>query len=84
MVVAAVGTGALVRAFPFGTVPADDPCSRFVGTWTSTELDDPGRSQTMTISPAGDGALDIVLHDDSSWLCSDRQTRMVALTRRQR
>ena len=76
VVVAAVGTGALVRAFPSGTVPADDPSSRFVGTWTSTELDDPGRSQTMTIRPAEDGALDIVLHDDSSWLCSDRQTRV--------
>jgi hypothetical protein len=29
----------------------------------------------MTIREAEDGALDIVLHDDSSWLCSDRQTR---------
>jgi hypothetical protein len=76
LVVAAVGTGALVRAFPSGPVPADDPESAFVGTWTSTELDDPGRSQTMTIRPAEDGALDIVLHDDSSWLCSDRQTRV--------
>jgi hypothetical protein len=47
-----------------------------VGTWTSTELDDPGRSQTMTIRSAEDGALHIALHDDSSWLCSDRQTRV--------
>ena len=29
----------------------------------------------MTIRPAEDGALDIVLHDDSSVRCSDRQTR---------
>ena len=76
LIVAAAGTGALVRAFPSGTVPADDLSSRFAGSWTSTELDDPGRSQTMTIRPAEDGALDIVLHDDSSWLCSDRQTRL--------
>ena len=76
VVVAAVGIGALVRAFPSGTVPADDAPSTFVGTWTSTELDDPGRSQTMTIRSAEDGALDIVLHDESSWLCSDRQTRV--------
>ena len=76
LVVAAAGIGALLRAFPSGTMPADDPRSTFVGAWTSTELDDPGRSQTMTILPAEDGALDIVLHDDSSWLCSDRQTRV--------
>lgn len=75
VVVAAVGVGALVRAFPSGTVPADDPRSTFVGTWTSTELYDPSRVQTMTIHPAEDGSFDIVLHDESSWLCSDRQTR---------
>ncbi len=76
LVVTAIGTGALVRAFPSGTVPADDARTIFVGTWTSTELDDPGRSQTMTIDPAEGGALDIVLHDESSSLCSDRETRV--------
>jgi hypothetical protein len=75
-VVAAAFAG-LARALTSdrGAVPADQPSRRFVGTWTSTELDDPGRSQTMTIRPAEDGALDIVLHDDSSSRCSDRQTR---------
>jgi hypothetical protein len=77
LAVAAAGIGGVARAFLSGPGPrpADQPSGRFVGTWTSTELDDPGRSQTMTIRPAEDGALHIVLHDDSSWLCSDRQTR---------
>jgi hypothetical protein len=57
------------------TRPADQPSRRFVGTWTSTELDVPEGSQTMTIRPAEDGALHIALHDDSSGACSTRQTR---------
>jgi hypothetical protein len=56
-------------------VPADPTSSRFVDTWTSTELYS-GSSQTMTIRPAEDRTLDITLHDDSSFLCSDRQTRL--------
>jgi hypothetical protein len=56
-------------------VPADQTPSRFVDTWTSTEFYS-GSSQTMTIRPAADGALDITLHDDSSWLCSTRQNRL--------
>jgi hypothetical protein len=50
--------------------PLDQPSSRFVGTWTSTDLDFPGSSHSMTIRPAEDGALDIVLNDKSSRLCS--------------
>jgi hypothetical protein len=64
--------GGLARALTSGrgAVPADQPSSRFLGTWTSTELDFPGSSHSMTIRPAEDGALDIVLHDKSSRLCS--------------
>jgi hypothetical protein len=69
---AAIG---LVRLLGSEPIPADQPSSAFVGTWTSTELDDES-SQTMTIRPAEDGALDITLQDDSSFLCSDRQTRL--------
>jgi hypothetical protein len=70
---AAIG---LVRLLGSEPIPADQPSSAFVGTWTSTELDLDESSQTMTIRPAEDGALDITLHDDSSFLCSDRQTRL--------
>ena len=69
---AAIG---LVRLLGSEPIPADQPSSAFVGTWTSTELDDES-SQTMTIRPAEDGALDITLQDDSSFLCSDRQARL--------
>jgi hypothetical protein len=77
LVLATAAIGGLARAFLSGPRPrpADQPSSRFVGTWTSTELDDES-SQTMTIRPAEDGALHITLHDDSSFLCSDRQTRL--------
>jgi hypothetical protein len=77
LAVAAAGIGGMARAFLSGpgTRPADQPSRRFVGTWTSTELYFPESSQTMTIRPAEDAALDIVLHDDSSVRCSDRQTR---------
>ncbi|HZB78529.1 MAG TPA: hypothetical protein VE522_01615 [Actinomycetota bacterium] len=78
LAVAAAAFGGLARAFLSGpeTTPADQPSRRFVGTWTSTELFYDESSQTMTIRPAEDGALDITLHDDSSALCSDRQTRV--------
>jgi hypothetical protein len=77
LAVAAAGIGGVARAFLSGPGPrpADQPSRRFVGTWTSTELDVPEGSQTMTIRAAEDGALDIALHDDSSWACSTRQTR---------
>jgi hypothetical protein len=77
LAVAAAGIGGVTWAFLSGPEPrpADQPSSRFVGTWTSTELDVPEGSQTMTIRPAEDGALDIALHDDSSGACSTRQTR---------
>lgn len=73
--------GGLARALTSdrGTVPADRPSSSFVGTWNSTELLFDGSSQTMTIRPAEDGALHIVLHDDSSVRCSDRQTRTAGI-----
>jgi hypothetical protein len=76
LVVAAIGTGALVRALPSGTVPADDPSTTFEGTWNSTELEFRGSTQSMTIRPAEDGLFDIVLRDNSSFLCSSRRTRV--------
>jgi hypothetical protein len=77
LAVAAAAIGGLARAFLSGpeTRPADQPSSRFLGTWTSTELLFDESAQTMTIRRAEDGALDITLHDDSSVRCSDRQTR---------
>ena len=76
LVLAAAALGGLARAFLSGpeTRPADQPSSRFVGTWTSTELDFPGSSHSMTIRPAEDGAFHIVLHDKSSRLCSTPST----------
>jgi hypothetical protein len=76
LIVAAIGTGAIVRALPSGTVPADDPSTTFEGTWFSTELEFRGSTQTMTIRPSEGGLLDIVVHDDSSFLCSSRRTRV--------
>jgi hypothetical protein len=76
--VAAAGIGGMAWGFLSGPEPrpADQPSGGFVGTWTSTELDFPESSQTMTIRAADDGALDIVLHDDSNLVCSSRQTRI--------
>lgn len=76
LIVAAIGTGAIVRALPSGTVPADDPSTTFEGTWSSTELEFRGSTQTMTIRPTEDGLFDIVVHDNSSFLCSSRRTRI--------
>jgi hypothetical protein len=54
---------------------ADHPSDPFVGVWNSTELNYwGGSSQTMTIQAGADGVL-ISLHDDTSDLCLDRQTR---------
>jgi hypothetical protein len=76
LVVAVVGMGALVRALPSGTVPADDPSTTFEGTWNSTELEFFGSAQSMTIRPADNGLFEVVLRDDSSHLCSSRRTRV--------
>jgi hypothetical protein len=78
LAVAAAAIGVLARAFLSGPGPrpADQPSSGFVGTWTSPNLHASGWSQTMTIGLAEDGALHIALHNDSSWLCLDRQTRV--------
>ena len=78
MAVFALAAVGLVRLLGSEPIPADQPSSAFVDTWTSTELDDES-SQTMTIRPAEDGALDITLHDEFSFLCSDRQTRLGGL-----
>ena len=86
LAVAAAGLAGVPRAFLSGPGPrpADQPSSRFVGTWTSTELElgqPEGSSQTMTIRAAEDGVLNIVLHDDSSMVCSNTPTTMTGTGR---
>jgi hypothetical protein len=80
LAMSAAAFGGLVRAVTSGPGPrpADQPSSRFVGAWASTELEGES-SQMMTIRPSEDGVLDIALHDDSSFLCSNRQTRVRGL-----
>ena len=51
-----------------GPVPAADPRSSFLGTWFSADAD--RSTQTMTARASGDGAVDIVVHDDYASVCS--------------
>jgi hypothetical protein len=74
LVVTAIGTGALLQAFPTGLMPADDPRSPFLGSWVTTDGD--GSSQTMTIRAPGDDALEIVVHDDAASVCSGGPSTM--------
>ena len=79
LVVTVLGTGALLRAFPSGGVPADDPRSAFVGTWVATDGD--GSTQTMTIEVSGDDAVKIAAHDDAASVCSGASSTMVGTGR---
>jgi hypothetical protein len=69
---AAVG---LVRLLGSEGTPASDPTTRFVGEWASTDYSDHGTDttsvQTMTIRAGEDGALNVTVHDDSSFACSE-------------
>jgi hypothetical protein len=79
--VAAAGIGGMAWAFLSDpeSKPAERPSGEFIGTWSSTELEFPGISQTLTIRAAEDGAFDIVLNDDSNVVCSTRQTRTAGI-----
>jgi hypothetical protein len=79
VLVAVAGTGALVRAFSSGTVPADDPRSPFVGSWVSSDAD--GSTPTMTIAASGDDTVEIVGHDDAASVCSGTPSTMAGAGR---
>lgn len=74
LMVAVAGAGGLVGAFSPGTVPAGDPRSPFLDTWSATDAD---RSlQTMTIRASGEDAVEIVVRDDSASVCSGAPSTM--------
>ncbi|MGH2674165.1 MAG: hypothetical protein ACRDKA_04480 [Actinomycetota bacterium] len=79
--VAAAAFGGLARAFLSGPGPrpADQPTGPFMGTWVSTDQD--GSSQTMTIRASGEGAYEIVVHDDSASVCSGAPSTMTGTGR---
>jgi hypothetical protein len=88
LAVAAVGIGGLARAFLSGPGPrpADQPPSRFLGEWASTNHNDyvgadNTYSQTMTIRAGEEGVLHITVHDDSSIACSDTPASMTGTGR---
>jgi hypothetical protein len=79
LLVTVLGTGALLRAFSSGVVPADDARSPFLGSWVATDGD--GSTQTMTIRASGDDAVEIAAHDDAASVCSDTPSTMVGTGR---
>ena len=79
LVVAAVGVGALVRAFPSGLVAADDPRSPFLGSWVATDAD--GSTQTMTVEALGGDAVEIEVHEDAASVCLGAPSTMVGTGR---
>jgi hypothetical protein len=79
VLVAVAGTGALVRAFSSGTVPADDPRSPFVGSWVSSDADE--STLTMTVAASDDADVEIVVHDDAASVCSGTPSTMVGTGR---
>jgi hypothetical protein len=88
LAMAATAIGVLARAFMggAGTRPADQTPSRFVGAWASTNYNEyigagTTSSQTMTIRAGEDGLLNITVHDDSSYPCSDTPTTMTGTGR---
>src|SRR6185295_13243379 len=79
----AIGVGWLgvnaIRSTP--SVPANDPPSRFVGEWVSTDYNDnccigTTASQTMTILAEEDGVLHVTVHDDSACVPDDTAQTM--------
>src|ERR687892_1674757 len=81
LAVAAAGIGGLVRAFSPSRdpVPADEPKTPFVDTWVSTDQD--GSTQTMKIRASGQGAYEIVVHDDAASVCSGAPSTMTGTGR---
>jgi len=79
LALAAAGIGGLVLTFSSGLVPASDPRSPFLGTWVSTDGD--GSTQTMTIGASGNGAVEILVHDDLASVCSGAPSTMTGTGR---
>jgi len=80
LLVTVLGTGALLRAFPSGVVPADDT-RPFLGSWVATDTD--GSRQTMTVEASGDDDIEVEVaaHDDSASVCSNTPSTMVGVGR---
>ncbi len=75
LIVAVIGIGALVRAFPSDLVAANDPRSQFLGEWVTAEAD--GSTPTMTIGAlAESGEVAIEMHDDAALACSGAPSTM--------
>ena len=69
LVVAAAGTAALIRAFPSGSVPADDDAfAPFLGEWTTAAP--AGDVRTMTIRASEGEAVRVVAEGTDSAGCS--------------
>jgi hypothetical protein len=68
MFAAAFGGLAGVLISGRGTVPADQPSRRFVGTWTSTDVD--GRTRTMVIRASGEDTYEITVRNHLALVCS--------------
>ncbi len=63
-----------------GPVPAADPRSSFLGTWSSAS-DADGGIQTMTVRISADGAVEIVVSDDIASVCSGTPSTMTGTGR---
>jgi WD40-like Beta Propeller Repeat len=70
LVLATAALGGLARAFLSGPGrrPADQPSRRFVGTWTSTDVN--GRTRTMVIRASGEDAYEITVQNHLALVCS--------------
>ena len=58
-----------IRLMSSEPLPTDQPAG-FLGRWFSFSTDGDGTTQTMTVRPAGERALEIEVHDDSTPVCS--------------
>ena len=76
----AVAGIATFYAFASGTVPAGDPRNPFLGTWVST-TDADGGTQTMTVRPSADGAVEIEVDDTIATVCSGTPSTMTGTGR---
>ena len=63
-----------------GPVPATDPRSAFLGTWSSTS-DADGGTQTMTVQVFADDGVEIVVLDDVATVCSGTPSTMTGTGR---
>ena len=82
-VLAVVAVGGVSALYALGRGPNvgfGDPPSPFQGTWIST-TDSDGGTQTMTVGVSTDGAVEIVVHDDVSTVCSGTPSTMTGTGR---